>query len=332
MNALGRGEPADAERRGDPVHRRRGGRAVEPPPAAEKALGVEIAQHQIGVGDRRLGAAIAVAGRAGGSTGAQRADMQDAGLIDSGDRAAAGADAGDVEAVERDRVAGDLAPARQGRPAGDNQRDVGAGPAHVERDQIARIDQPRRMDAAGHTAGRPGEHRARRQPASFGDWRHAAMRLDDQGRPLIPGRGEPLFEPPQIAGHGRPDIGVHDRGRDPLEFLDLRQYLRGERDIRVGQFPLERRARRLLMARVAPGVQIAHRHRLDPFALQHRDRLVERARIERNLDPAVGAQPLAHAKPEPARDQLLGRRQAQIVAVVLEPLAHLDDVAVTLSG
>ena len=84
--------------------------------------------------------------------------------------------------------------------------------------------------------------------------------------PHIPGFGEPLFEAGEIARHGRPDIGVDDGRRDPLEFLDLRQHLGRQRDIDAGQLVFDRRARRLLVARVAPGVQIAHRHRLDPLA------------------------------------------------------------------
>ncbi len=84
------------------------------------------------------------------------------------------------------------------------------------------------------------------------------------------------------------------------------------------------------MARVAPGVQIADRHRLDPLAAQGFDRGVERGAIERRLDPAVGAHPLAHAEAQPARHQLLRRRQAQVVAVVLQPFAHFDDIAMAL--
>jgi hypothetical protein len=74
-------------------------------------------------------------------------------------------------------------------------------------------------------------------------------------------------------------------------------------------------------------MQIAHRHRLDPLALQSRDSAVEQGLVERCLDPAVGAHPLAHAEPQFAGDKLLGRRQAQIVAIVLQPLAHLDYIA-----
>ncbi len=54
--------------------------------------------------------------------------------------------------------------------------------------------------------------------------------------------------------------------------------------------------------------------------------------IERDLDPAVRPDALAHAESAVARHQLPRRRLAQIVAVVLEPLAHLDDVAMPLGG
>ena len=86
------------------------------------------------------------------------------------------------------------------------------------------------------------------------------------------------------------------------------------------------------MPRIAVAVQVAYRHRLDPLPFEHRERWLERLRIERRLDPAVGAQPLANPEPQLARNQLLGRRQPQIVTVVLEPFAHLDDVASVVSS
>ena len=67
-------------------------------------------------------------------------------------------------------------------------------------------------------------------------------------------------------------------------------------------------------------------------ALQRGDRGFERGRVERDLDAAVGAHPLAHREPQRARYELLGRGHAEVVAIVLEPLAHLDDVAVALGG
>ena len=120
--------------------------------------------------------------------------MQDAAGIDPRDRAAAGADAGDVEAVEREPVAADAAAAHQRGLALDDQPDVGAGAAHVERDQVVAAEQLRRIATAGDAAGRAGQHAAGRQARRLGDRRHAAMRLDDQNRPAIVRLGEPLFQ------------------------------------------------------------------------------------------------------------------------------------------
>ena len=63
-----------------------------------------------------------------------------------------------------------------------------------------------------------------------------------------------------------------------------------------------------------------------------RDRGVERGVVERRQHRAVRAQAFAHAEPQLARHQRLGRRRAQVVAVVLQPLAHLDDVAMAFGG
>ena len=110
---------------GDAVDRRLARGAVELARAAEEIVGVEIAEQQVGVGDRRLRAAMAVAGRARDRAGAFRADLK-ACRVDAGDRAAAGADAGDVEAAQRDALAGEAALGGQLRLAAGDQRDVGA--------------------------------------------------------------------------------------------------------------------------------------------------------------------------------------------------------------
>ena len=74
-------------------------------------------------------------------------------------------------------------------------------------------------------------------------------------------------------------------------------------------------------------MQVTDRDRLDLFPFQRIEGAVERGRVERCRDAAVGAQPLADAKAQFARNHLLGRRHAQIVAVVLQPFAHLNHVA-----
>src|SRR5579875_1004555 len=143
--------------------------------------------------------------------GAVRPDMEDAAAIDPRDRAATGADADDVEAAEGQALAGDLAPLGEGGLARDDQRNVGAGPAHVERDQIGFAEKARGMEGTGDAARRARQHRAGGKPPRRGDRHDPAMRLDDQGRAAIAGLFETAFEAVEIARQRRPDIGVDDR-------------------------------------------------------------------------------------------------------------------------
>ena len=176
-----------AELAGDAVDGdlRRG--AIEPRLAAEEALGIEKAEDEIGVGDRRLGAAAPVAGGAGSRARALGPDVQHAAGIDARDRAAAGADAGDVDALQGDALAGEAAVGGDRRLAADDERDVGRGAAHVERDEVAVADDARRILAAGDAARGAREHAAGREPHRFRNGRDAAVRLDDEHRPGKPG-------------------------------------------------------------------------------------------------------------------------------------------------
>ena len=65
--------------------------------AAEKIIRIEITEHQIGVGHRRLRAALAIAHRAGIGARAVRPDFEQSERIDPGDAAAAGADLDHVD-------------------------------------------------------------------------------------------------------------------------------------------------------------------------------------------------------------------------------------------
>src|ERR1700675_3787774 len=63
----------------------------------------------------------------------------------------------------------------QGLLARDDQADVGAGAAHVERDQIRLAREPRRVDAAGDPAGRPRQHAAGCEPSPLAGPRDPAI-------------------------------------------------------------------------------------------------------------------------------------------------------------
>ena len=99
---------ADAERVGDGRDRLLGQARVDRLGSAGERLLVEVAEHDERVGQRRLFAAKAVAGRARGGAGAVRADARSAALVDPDHASAAGADLGDVERGHADGVAAAL--------------------------------------------------------------------------------------------------------------------------------------------------------------------------------------------------------------------------------
>ena len=182
VDALGRSDAIHLQRRREPIERGVCGRRIECCAAAQEMRGIEIAEHEVGIGHSRLGAAATVAGRAWHGAGALRADMQDAAGIDAADRSAAGAETDDVQAVQCQPMAADATAADQRRLAIDDQADVGAGAAHVERDQVVAVEQLRGVAAAGDATGWPGQHAAGGEARGFGDRGDAAVRLDDQDR------------------------------------------------------------------------------------------------------------------------------------------------------
>ena len=103
---------AHAERVSECFDRAMGGVFVELHAAAEEIVLVEPAEHQIGVGHGRLGAAASIRGGAGHRAGAARPDPESAALVDIGDRAAAGADGVNVDHRQQQREAGNRGAAR----------------------------------------------------------------------------------------------------------------------------------------------------------------------------------------------------------------------------
>ena len=73
--------------------------------ATEEVIGIEATEHEVGVRQRRLGAAAAVARRPGNGARALRADGQHAARIDIRDRAAAGTDLHQADDRGEDRIA-----------------------------------------------------------------------------------------------------------------------------------------------------------------------------------------------------------------------------------
>jgi len=101
--------------------------------------------------------------------------VEDPPRIDARERAAAGAERVDVETRQRDLGDADGLLPGELRNAALEQRDIRARPAHVERDEVALVEQPRGVSSGGETAGGSRQHGASGQPCGFLDRRHAAV-------------------------------------------------------------------------------------------------------------------------------------------------------------
>ena len=267
---LGAGDAADplgarldvveAELVGEVADRFAGRLAVELDVAPEGRVRGQVAEHEVRVGDGRLGAAAPVARGAG--IGARRPgpDAERPAGVPPRDRAAAGADGVDREHRQRQRTARDLAARLLLHAAAVDHAHVARRPAHVEAQGVVHAGRARDERGARGAARRSREDRPRRVAGGRLDVDQAAVRLHDRGL------GEVRFthalgEPAQIARQQRGQRRVDLGGRGPLEFAEGADDLVRERDVGLRESLGQRVADRLLVVGVAVGVEQRHRHR-----------------------------------------------------------------------
>ena len=201
-----------------------GGR-VEGDFAAEEIVRVEPSQDEVGVGDRGLRPALAIADRPGIGPGALGADSQDAARVHPGDGPATRADFHEVDYWRADWIASAASRSdarlrrrpdlvvlgHAGRTALD-QPGFGGRPAHIEGNHLVvapRLSQMRRCDHPGGWTGFDHVHRllSRRRKGV-----HPAAALHYEQLSGDTGLCQPIFDPLQIARDYRADAAI-DHGR-----------------------------------------------------------------------------------------------------------------------
>ena len=169
-------------------------RDIQPLGAAEEIIGIEIAAHEVGIGDRGPCAAASIARRAGIGAGALRTDIEKAAAVDPGDRAAAGGDRRHVERRHVDLAARDHPLGHFERCAAFDEGDVGAGAPHVQSDEAAAGVLAREIGAGLRARRGAGEQRV--HGAAAGDRRrkrhHAAVRLHQEALSVCALRRSPI--------------------------------------------------------------------------------------------------------------------------------------------
>ncbi len=315
-----------------------GGDLVERHPAAQEVAAVEPAQHDIGVGHRRPRAAMAIGGRSRHGAGRARPDLEGAGLVDEGDRAAAGADRMHVDHRHHHGEARDPGVARRrlAEAAFGDDADIGRGAADIEGDEVAPARQAARPVAADHAGRRARQQGEHRPLGDHGGRRHAAVRRHD-AQVGLEARGLDLrFELRHVIAHLGADEGVHRRRGEALELAELRRHRRGGGGEALGIFLAHDGQRARLVRRVEIGEQEADGDRLHAGVLQLAHGLADAFLVERLQHLAARRhQPLGHRLAMAALDQRpVLPRDVLHDRVVLRPLvaADMQDVAVAAGG
>ena len=167
-------------------------RHVEAHAPAEEIVRVDVAEHDGGVRDGGLLAALAVAGGAGARARALRADAEQAAGVDPGDGTAAGADAPDIHRGEAEVVADPLAEkprvARVLDLAAADQAHVEGGAAGIDDDHVVALVLGAGVGDARERPHRgPRLHRVDRLRHHVVHVHHAARRRADQHLALAAG-------------------------------------------------------------------------------------------------------------------------------------------------
>ncbi len=197
--------------------------------AAEQARR-EMAENDVGIRNRRLGAALAIRGRAGlGAcrlgTDAQRFRQ----LRHVRDRAAACADGVHVHRGHLDPEVTDRRLAPDRRLPVLAERHVSRRPAHVEREDVVVARLARDEQRAGDAARRAGEDAVDRVAGGFACRHQARVGAEDVHFGFGADPAQLLLEAVDIVRHLRPHVRVHAGRQGPLVLAELGQHLGRER-------------------------------------------------------------------------------------------------------
>ena len=319
---------AQAERRPDPVHDcAPGGFEVELHLAAEESIGVQPAQHDVRVGNGRLGSAAPIRGGAGLGARALRPDVQAVSNIEPRDAARPCTDGVDLDHGQHDGMLRDAAFGGHAQLSAADQRDVGARAAHVHAEQIG---PPAGLAETLHgerATGRPGGDEAHRKVPRRFDRQRAAVRLHQQHRGVREHGADTrrdLFEVPAHQRHGR---GVQRHGAHSFELPDFPAYL-------VRRAHVD--ARQCLSQPVpdlgfVPGIHIrvqkADGDRLGAGVAKRLEDPMRCPMVGLRQDFAIGSDAFRHAQPPLARNDRQGLVLKQVVHVGSEVATDFEDVA-----
>ena len=313
-------------------HRALGTVGREPDGAAEEPAGPEPPRQHVRVGHRGQLTAQAVRRGAGHGAGALRAHLDEAARVHARDAAAAGADRVDIDHRLLHVVAAQPPHPPDRRLAAAHQRDVGAGPAHVERHDVGEAGQAGDPPGAHHAGGGTREQQRDRQRLGLGERHDATVGAHDL---RCGGQRERLHAPREaanVAADHRAERRVERRRAPALELAELRHDIARERDVRARVLLADERAEPPLVHRVRIAVDKADGDRLRPLVAQAANGRARLGLVELRHHRPVRADALADLMAPRAGHQEGRFVDGEVVDVGADLPAELEDVPEALGG
>ena len=321
------------------------GRWVEGDFAAEEIARVEPSQYEVGVGDRGLRPALAIASWPGIGSGALGPDPQDAAGIYPGDGPATCADFHEVDYWRANWIASaasrpdarlrrrpDLVVLGHAGCAALDQPGFGGRPAHVEGNHLVVAPRLPQMRRCNHPGGRTGLDHVHRLLPRRCKGVHSAAALHYEQLSGDTGLCQSIFDPLQIARDYWADAAI-DYGRaGPQVLAELRGNFRRERDDGFGKDFGENFSGPLLVHGIGVGVQKADGDGFDALVAQLAGYLAQGVFVERCKLCAAGIEALGHAKTAVAWHEGPGFFKLQVVEGGANLAGDFQHVAEALGG
>ena len=306
--------------------------AVERERAARVRAGMQATEIELRIGHRRVFAAEAVAGRAGPRTRALRAHMQHARAIHPRDRAAARTHGVHFHRGDEHVVVADAERVGHVHPPARHQQHIAARAADFHRDQVARAERRadviQRADAGGGTGERE-RHRLSQHLVHRGG---AAVVLHQQQRLFQSERRQLRLQRTEITREPRRHIRIHRGGGGALVFARQRHDVARHRHGDVRQALAHPCGDFLFVRRIQKTVEKADGDAFHLLRLEHIERAIDRAHVERRHFAAEPVDAFRHRQPQVARHQHRRVRRAVVPGIGPVAAADLEAVAKTLGG
>ena len=207
-----------------------------------------------------------------------------------------------------------------------HHRDVEAGPAHVDADDVRFAEHPAEQGAGSTSTRRTGQQEAHRLPRRRLDAADAAIRLHQQqarSESFGPHARGKLVE---IAGDDRYQQCVEDGRRRALIFADFGTEGTGTRDLQCGPRRRDGLGDRALVSRVEIRIEQADRDRDHVQLVELPDELFDCGGRQRRLDGAIRLDTLLDADTAVTRDQRRWHLRIERIDLASIVTADLDDV------